>query len=192
MRFERILAVFAFMLPAACLSGGAPEGLALSTGAHPDHPVLVQSLLINGSETNRMETLSTGAWSDPKGEGMALLSMPVDPSDADRLHITAQWTDLVGNIGYSGQITASMDDLTITTTARRTGEIIILFGPDGYLELSTSAPADATGQYNGRIIATTCATAGPGLAQDHWIWENARYLDLRPDPAQAPATGCAP
>ena len=178
------------LLPAGCVFGGPPKGLALSTGAHPDHPVLVQSLTINGAELNRMESLKLSGWSGPKGAGHALLSMPVDAGDRSRLHLTAQWTDLAGNIGYSGQITAKMSDLTVVKLSDRTGEVIVLFGPDGYLELATAAPPDASGQYNGRIIATVCATAGPGLPADHWIWENGRYQGLDPVPAQAPDMGC--
>ncbi len=179
------------LLPAGCLFGAPPETLGLSTGAHPDHPVLVQSLMINGTELNRMESMVYSGWSGPKGDGHALLSMPVDAADQSRLQVTAEWIDLAGNVGYSGQITAKMSDLTVVKLSRRTGEVIVLFGPDGYLELATSAPPDTvSGQYDGRIIATTCGTAGPGLPSDYWIWENGRYLGLGNVPAQAPDMGC--
>ena len=40
-------AAFLLLLAAACLPDRAPSGLALMTGAHPDSPVLLQSLRIN-------------------------------------------------------------------------------------------------------------------------------------------------
>jgi len=189
--FRRLFISGYFLLLAACNFTGPPPGLALSTGAHPAHPVLLRSLTINGAELNRMERVLAGAWADPKGENTSLLSMPVDPDDSGRLHLTARWTDLTGNIGYSGQITAAMSDLTVQNLSRRTGDVIVLFGPDGYLELSTSASPDANGQHNGRIITTTCAALGAGLPQDHWIWQ-----DLRDSPlghgGPAPDMGCEP
>lgn len=157
---------------------GVPPELLLSTGAHPSHPVLLQSLTINGVELNRMERIADGAWSDPKGESDASLSMPIDRKNRTNLLVTARWIDLVDNMSYSGEIHAHMSDLTVQNLSRRTGTIIVLFGPDGYLELSTSDVPDATGQYNGRIIATTCATAGEGLSTDHWVLRD-NYLSER-------------
>jgi|GEM_PF-1875217 len=180
-------AVLAELLLVVFLFGRPPQGLALSTGAHPDHPVLVESLLLNGAELNRMEDLLASGWTDPKGQGMALLSMPVNSHDPRGLTLTARWTDLSTNIGYAGQITTRMSELTTTTASRRTGDVIVLFGPNGYLELATSAPPDATGQYNGRIIATTCGDAGRGFPASHWIWDNGRYLRLRDQIGQAGA-----
>jgi hypothetical protein len=183
------------LLVAAYMFGQPPRGLALSTGAHPDHPVLVESLVLNGAELNRMENLLASGWANPKGAGHALLSMPIDSGDRRGLTLTARWTDLSTNIGYSGQIIARMSELTTTTASRRIGDVIVLFGPDGYLELATSAPPDETGQYNGRIITTTCGTAAGGLPASHWIWDNGRYLNLRDQIGQADAphfTHCGP
>jgi hypothetical protein len=70
--------------------------------------------------------------------------------------------------------------------------VIVLFGPGGYLELSTSAQPDVTGQYNGRIVATTCASqTDAGLEPDHWAWQDEKYTIVRDDPTPAPETGCA-
>lgn len=190
MMIKRIVIAFCSFLPTACIFGGPPAGLSLSTGAHPANPVLVHSLTINGVELNRMDSIVAAAWANPKGGGTALLSMPTDPDDKSRLHVAAHWTELSGNKGYTGRITARMSDLTVQKLSRRTGDVIVLFGPDGYLELSTSAPPDANGQYNGRIIATTCASAGPGLPQDHWVWQDAQYLRLKDDPSPLPRTEC--
>ena len=172
-------ALLAVLLVVAILFGRPPQGLALSTGAHSDHPVLLESLTLNGAELNRMEGIVAGAWADPKGGRHALLSMPIDSSNRTGLTLTARWTDLTDNIGYTGQIVARMSDLTMTTTSGRTGEVIVLIGPDGYLELATSAQPDARGHYNGRIIATTCGEAGPGLPALHWVWDNQRFLQLQ-------------
>ena len=189
--FRRLFIAVCFLLPAACIFAGPPPGLALSTGAHPTHPIMLQSLTINGVELNRMEMILAGAWADPKGENTSLLSMPIDPDDSGRLHLTARWIDLTGNIGYSGQMTAAMSDLTVQNLSRRTGDVIVLFGPDGYLELSTSAPPDANGQYNGRIITTTCAVPGAGLPQDNWVWQRLRDYPLGYG-GPAPDMGCEP
>ena len=188
---KKLLTALCCLLPAACLFTGPPEGLALSTGSHPSHPVLLQSLTINGVELNRIERVVDGAWADPKGENTALVSMPLDPDNKDMLQMNAEWTDLIGNVGYIGQITASMSDLTVQNLSRRTGDVIVLFGPNGYLELSTSAEPDANGQHNGRIVAIACATAGPGLPQDHWIWQDLRDQPPRGDTDPAPDMGCA-
>lgn len=187
---KKVIVAFCAFLPAACFFGGPPAGLALMTGAHPANPVLVHSLKINGTELGRMEALLAWAWENPKGGNHALLSMPLDPDDRTRLHVSAHWTELSSNSGYTGQITARMDDLTVRKLSRRTGDVIVLFGPGGYLELSTSAPPDASGQYNGRIIATTCASPEPGLPQDHWVWQDAEYLRLKDDPSPLPRTEC--
>lgn len=170
--------VFALVLGAVVFNR-PPQGLALSTGAHADHPVLLHSLTINGTELNPTERFVAGGWADPKGTNHALLSMPVDDADRAGLTLTARWTDLTENVGYTGQIVTRMSDLTIVTTSRRTGEVIVLFGPDGYLELATSTDPDVVGWFNGRIIATACTQAGGGLPDTHWIWENGLYLDYQ-------------
>lgn len=153
--------------------------------------MLIQSLTINGVDFNRMETLCGSGWSDPKGQSNALLTMPHDSENRGRFYLTAQWTELKSNVGYTGVIEARMSDLSVQQLSRPFGDVIVLFGPDGYLELSTSAPPDETGQYNGRIIATTCATSGPGLPHDHWVWENSRAQSMLEDETPVPDMGCS-
>mgnify|MGYP001773784769 CR=1 FL=1 len=101
--------------------------------------------------------------------------------------LSARWTDLRENVGYRGQIEVPLSELAVRELSRPTADVIVLFGPDGYLELSTSAEPDAAGQYNGRVVATACADPGPGLAAGHWAWSEAR-LDRN---AEALRTGCA-
>lgn len=187
---KRIIFSLFAVLPAACFFVGPLSGLALSTGAHPANPVLVHSLTINGVELNRTDSIVAAAWANPKGGGTALLSMPTDPGDRSRLHVTARWTELSGNTSYAGQIAARMSDLTVRNLSRRTGDVIVLFGPDGYLELSSSAPPDSSGQYNGRIVSTACARSGPGLPADHWVWSDAQYLSLMEQEVPAPGPVC--
>lgn len=188
--FRKLLIFICAFLPAACVFNGPPKGLLLETGSHPSTPVLVQEILINGASVQRGEALQASGWADPKGSTASSLSMPIDAADKSRLHLSAQWVDLGQNTTFRGAIAARMSDLDVLTGGTPTGRVIVLFGPDGYLELATSAPPDATGQYNGRIIATTCAEAGPGLAADHRIWQDARYLRLKDDPTPAPDMGC--
>lgn len=189
--FRKLLIALCSFLPAACFFGGPPSGLALQTGAHPSTPVLVQVLAINGRNLQNMEDVVTGGWANPKGDGMALLSMPLDENDKSRLHIAARWVDLGQNVTYTAEILAQMSDLTVERKARPTGHVIVLFGPGGYLELATSAPPDASGQYNGRIIATTCGTRDTdALPDDHWVWQDERFIQVKDDPTPAPNTGC--
>jgi len=175
-------AAFLLLLAAACLPDRAPSGLALMT--------VRSSCKASGSTPSISaggERLVRSGWADPKGGSAALLSLPENTGSPAVFWLSARWTDLRENVGYRGQIEVPLSELAVRELSRPTADVIVLFGPDGYLELSTSAEPDAAGQYNGRVVATACADPGPGLAAGHWAWSEAR-LDRN---AEALRTGCA-
>ncbi len=186
-----LLSVFAL---SACLFEREPERMVVQFGAHTSTPVFVSELVINGTVDAVLQDKLHGAgWADPKGGSNYDLEWPKSETDGT-LVVEAIWTDLDNDTGWRGQLQAKTAELSLRDGIGRRASIILIFGPNGYFELATQAPPDATGQYNGKIVATSCAAQDNSviIPDDHWLW-NTSWLDslrYRNDPE--PKVPCNP
>jgi hypothetical protein len=143
---------------AASAFGGSakPGAIAYSSGAHASWPVMILQVEANGVALLPSPQAQGAGWSDPAGDGVALIYTDA-ASQAATISVQATWVEMVPGRGWTAQVSVPVADLDITTTGTITADLITRFGQNGLLQIVLM---------DGTVLSQTCGTRSVSLDDD--------------------------
>ncbi|RLJ36316.1 hypothetical protein BCF46_3784 [Litoreibacter meonggei] len=140
------------------LGNAVPTGMVLTDASHITNPIIVQSLEINGRAYGAPPYLASTDWENPRGGNRTLTDLAAPTQDGAALVVRADWVEAYTDRAYSAEIVVPDGRLRVEDRTGPTALVTVVFGWNGHLAISTdTGPDAASGEYNGTIVAETCA-----------------------------------